>query len=234
MTNNNYNYENYWQGEFERREKEGYYQKLYGNVKDFYKFAKSDKIVDVGGGNGQLANFLGAKNVTVVDISNSGLKFAKEKFGFQIIKQDLSEKLKLTDNHFDVALCCEVLEHLKDPSFVLGEINRVLKKERILYIGQDNMRPDGKHHLQRIHFRYLVNLLKENNFKVVNYIIVSGFLTNKFSNLKKSYNDSLRKTAVIITGSILNLLLPKSFKRFLTNNFPRYFGGFYYVKAKKM
>lgn len=52
------------------------------------------------------------------------------------------ETMKIfNDNFFDMVICCNVLEHLKDPLPFFLEINRVLKKEGLLFTKSPN-----KHH----------------------------------------------------------------------------------------
>jgi len=226
-----YDYTKYWEGEFERRKKLKYYEKLYNKYKDFYKFNKSDKIIDIGGGNGHFLHFFGIKKATIIDISDSGLKFAKQKFGYETIKCNLYDRWPVKENYYDIAFCMEVLEHLRYPSLVIAEVYKVLKRGGILYIGQPNMKPDGKHHVKRIHFKYLKELLEENGFIIEDYIICPGFLTNKLSNLKNT--ESIRKKLLIIVGSILNIMTTYSTKNYLAYKIPYMFGGFYHVKARK-
>ena len=57
--------------------------------------AYGNKILDIGGGNGHFSHFIGAKNVTIIDVSDSGLNFASQKFGFQTIKNDLNTLISL-------------------------------------------------------------------------------------------------------------------------------------------
>lgn len=228
-----YNYKDYWKGKFEEREKERYYERIYGGGKKFYKFDKNDKILDIGGGNGHFSYFIGAKNVTIIDISDSGLKFAKKKFGYHIIKNELLKRWNVKDGYFDLAFCTEALEHLRYPSLVIAEAYRVLKNNGILYIGQINMKPDGVHHLKKIHFKYLKRLLKKNGFVIEDYIIMPGFITNKLSNIKKFKTKSLRKKIIIIIGSLMRIIIPQSIKLILAYKIPYIFGGFYHVKARK-
>jgi len=40
-----YDYRNYWLGEYEKRQKEKYYERLYGSYIEFYKFSDKDNIL---------------------------------------------------------------------------------------------------------------------------------------------------------------------------------------------
>ena len=226
-----FDYSKYWEGEFERRKRIRYYEKLYGKCQEFYKFNENDNIIDIGGGNGHFMHFLNVKNATILDISESGLEFAKNRFVYTTVKNNLNNRWNVKDEYYDIAFCMEVLEHLRYPSLVIAEVYKVLKRGGILYIGQPNMKPDGKHHVKRIHFKYLKELLEENGFIIEDYIICPGFLTNKLSNLKNT--ESIRKKLLIIVGSILNIMTTYSTKNYLAYKIPYMFGGFYHVKARK-
>jgi len=66
------------------------------------------------------------------------------------------EKLPFNDNSFDMILCTEVLEHLiQDPSFMLSELNRVLKEGGLLVLTT----PNG------LYWRYLYKLALLGNWE---------------------------------------------------------------------
>lgn len=226
-----YNYEDYWEREYENREKKGYYENLYEGVKKFFRIKPSDNVLDIAGGNGQFSNFIGAKNVTIIDISGSGLKFAKRKFGYKTLKQDVYKRWKVKEESFDVCLCNEILEHLKFPSLIIAEACRVLKKEGTLYIGQPNMFPDGLHHLRRISLKYLKIILKENGFKIEECLVKPKYIDNKLKNIAKK--NPVRTNVAIFLGSLLGTAMGKKIKRRLAYFSPNLLGGFYYIKAKK-
>lgn len=228
----NYDYEDYWEKEYENRERRGYYEALYGKVKEFFKFRLKDNILDIGGGNGQFSNFIKAKNVTIIDISGSGLKFAKNKFKYKTLKQDICKKWGLKNQSFDVCFCNEILEHLKSPSQVIAEAYRILKKQGILYIGQPNMYPDGKHHLKKIDLKYLKRILKENGFKIEEYLIKAKYIDNKFKEL--SSKKSFKANVAIFFGFLIGSLMNEKQKRRIARKFPNFLGGFYYIKAMKI
>ena len=224
-----YDYSRYWEGKYDKRK--SYYVKLYLKVKSFYKIPNKSKVLDVGGGNGQFSNFIGAKNVTILDISETGLKFAKKKFKFKIIKKDIRKKWNLTSKNYDIVFCNEVLEHVLDPEFIISEIAKIIKKKGILYIAQPNMKPDGEHHLTRIHFNYLKKILEKNKFKIQEYISIPRLLDN-FSYLKN--DEPLIKKFILFMENITFLFIPKKLKYGLAYRFPSLIGSFYHVKARKI
>ena len=213
-----YNYSDYWKNEFDSRKK--YYNNLYGKFKDFYVFPEN-LVLDVGGGNGQLAKFLQIKNPLILDVSDSGLRFAKEKFGFKVIKTDLTREWNLNKN-FNCVLCNECLEHLDKPLETLNKINNVLNIGGIAYISVPNMIPDGEHHKSWIYYRKLKTILNKSGFKIENKIIVP-----RFEKIKTPHTIKER------LYSFISVLLSKNNEK-ITNLFPSIFGRFYHIKARKI
>jgi SAM-dependent methyltransferase len=78
--------------------------------------------------------------------------------------------IPVENNKFDVILLTEVLEHLPEPLLALKELNRILKKEGLLYLTV----PQGwrEHEVPYDFFRYtsfgLKYLFNLSNFEVVN------------------------------------------------------------------
>jgi 2-polyprenyl-3-methyl-5-hydroxy-6-metoxy-1,4-benzoquinol methylase len=90
------------------------------------------KVLDVGCRDGSLINYLD-KNVVYY-----GIDIAGEFKGENIIIQDITEGTSFENDFFDYIFCIDVLEHVKNPFFVLTEINRILKKEGILILSVPN------------------------------------------------------------------------------------------------
>jgi len=78
-----------------------------------------DQLLDLGGGNGSHFNQIidddNIKNVTISDISESDLKYAKEKFGYRTSLLEESNELPFRDNEFDIVFCNSVIEHVTLP-----------------------------------------------------------------------------------------------------------------------
>jgi 2-polyprenyl-3-methyl-5-hydroxy-6-metoxy-1,4-benzoquinol methylase len=226
-----YNYEDYWEDSEKERKK--YYENLYSKVKSFYKFQKDKKILDVAGGSGQLSNYFGLKNITLIDVSDSGLKIAKKRFHFKTIKCDLAkEPWPTRGEKYDFVLCNEFLEHIHHPKRILFEINKSLKKGGILYIGQPNMKPDGEHHVRRINYTYLKSILKEKGFKIKEGIIVPKIIISKFSEM--SSTKPLIVNMKLFIGATIGMFIPNKLKYTIAKKFPNFLGGFYHIKAEKL
>ena len=226
-----YDYDKYWLNSL--KERTDYYEQLYGHVKQFYKFGNGKSVLDVAGGSGQLANYFGLRNVTLIDISDSGLKLAKNKFGFNVKKCDLIRDVwPIQNEKFDFVICNEFLEHIYFPSIVLSEINKSLKKNGTLYLGQPNMTPDGKHHVKKITYSYLKFILKENGFKIVDSIIPPKIISARFSEIKKDLG--LKTNLKLFSGAFIGLFLSRKMQFIVAKMLPDLFGGFYHIKAKNI
>jgi len=158
-------YKDYWTGSKDHREKRRYYERLYSHVVSKIRIEDNSKVLDVAGGNGQNSIFLKLSQADILDISDSGLSQA-EQYGFRPIKGDVQKRFPVEPESYDTALCFEVLEHLHYPNKTLAEINNVLKPGGVLYVGQPNMRPDGKIHVRRYYLQELVSDLNKCGFSI--------------------------------------------------------------------
>jgi len=106
----------------------------FGVLKKMLNYAsikKSDRICDVGCGEGFLLKLVGqAKKIVGVEISISALNRSKEilkdRPDIVTVKAD-AQKIPLPNESFDIVLCCEMLEHLPDPKIVMNEVHRILR-----------------------------------------------------------------------------------------------------------
>ncbi len=84
-----------------------------------------NKVLFIGCGKGDELRIL--KEGTAMDISLTAIKIAKKKNPkFNFVVADAC-KLPFKENSFDLVICSEVLEHIKNPQRVISEIKRVLK-----------------------------------------------------------------------------------------------------------
>lgn len=96
-------------------------------LKDF-----SGKVLDVGCGDGRAQKYLPH------DSEYIGLDFNPK----ATIQLDISkERYPFDDKTFDYVICNAVLEHVKNETFVLQEIHRVLKLGGVLYVSIPFMQP---------------------------------------------------------------------------------------------
>jgi len=155
---------------------EGFYKESYEwPVKKILPYInKTDKVLDVGCGDGKLTYFLAQKsnNVTGVDNQELPLQFAKlifSKLKLKIkFKKDDATKLGFKDESFDKVTCFDMIEHVpvEMAKKVVEEINRVLKKYGMLILTTPNRkelrgRIFGHKIIDKHYYEYDINELKQ-------------------------------------------------------------------------
>lgn len=100
------------------------------------------RMLDVGCGDGVIYFFLKNKVQEIYGIDNNKkdlLKAKKNRLRTKVCYLD-TEKFPFNNNYFNVVTCLDVIEHIKNPNFLLSEIYRVLEKEGILILSTPNIR----------------------------------------------------------------------------------------------
>jgi SAM-dependent methyltransferase len=139
------------------------------------------------------------------------------------------EALPFRSESFDTVMCTQVLEHVKEPSAILGEINRVLKSGGHLILTAPFSEP--KHDEPYDYYRYtdhgLRYLSEKNGLSVVsiknhhgNLAMIgqhlSSFANDKFLANKETHQPNLLLAPVVIPFcalfQVLFLLLDRIFK----------------------
>ncbi len=111
-----------------------FYKSLISTVQDL----KVDSVLDVGCGEGftlqkLYENKIGRK-LEGIDYQQIAIELGKKLHPNLVLKQGDIYKLPYKDNSFDLIICTEVLEHLKDPKQALKEISRASKKYLVLSV----------------------------------------------------------------------------------------------------
>ena len=142
-------------------------------------------VLDIGCHGGTFTNVIlskiGTKKIYGIDISYSAIEYAKKKIPDGHFKVADAVNLPFKNNFFDTVLCLEVLEHVDDPSKVVDEIYRVLKKDGyvIILVPTDNRLfkivwflwtfyyPVWKHaHVQSFTGKTLERVIKESGLEI--------------------------------------------------------------------
>ena len=89
---------------------------------------RAGRALDLGCGDGRLTAELDAGELTAADVSAEALRRAERRLpGARLVELEPDAPLPLADASFDLVLCAETIEHVRDVQLLLSEIRRVLK-----------------------------------------------------------------------------------------------------------
>jgi len=84
--------------------------------------------LDLGCGDGRLSALLDADRLTLADVSDVALERAARRLPTaRTVALEPDAPLPLPDNAFDLVLCAETIEHVRDVQLLLSEARRVLR-----------------------------------------------------------------------------------------------------------
>lgn len=87
-----------------------------------------DRALDLGCGDGRLSQQLEARHLTLADVSAVALERARRRLpDARVVELEPDQPLPLEDNAFDLVLCAETVEHVRDVQLMLSEIRRTLR-----------------------------------------------------------------------------------------------------------
>lgn len=117
-----------------------------GFVKDYIQTSglKSVKILDIGCGKGDdlitIRDSIGIDNELYgIEMYEPNVKKCQEQ-GINISSSNIEcEALPYSDQYFDVVVCNQVIEHLKEIFYVFSEISRVVKPDGLIVVGVPNI-----------------------------------------------------------------------------------------------
>jgi ubiquinone/menaquinone biosynthesis C-methylase UbiE len=85
-------------------------------------------VLDLGCGDGRLTAELDAGELTAADVSLAALDRARRRLpAAHIAELEPDAPLPFDDGAFDLVLCAETIEHVRDVQLLLSEVRRVLK-----------------------------------------------------------------------------------------------------------
>ena len=141
------------------------------------------RALDLGCGDGRLTVELEADQLTAADVSALALERARKRLPrARLVDLDPDTPLPLSDAAFDLVLCAETIEHVRDVQLLLSEIRRVLRPAGILALSTPAHLPFGRRpdplspHLRQFTRRSLSRLLDDLGFEIESLRRRSGTL----------------------------------------------------------
>lgn len=139
-------------------------------------YVKDRVVLDVAAGDGyvayEMAKKAGARKVIGLDNFKQAIESAKKRYQHPCLEFQLgqAEKMSLTDNFFDLVVCLETIEHVKNHQMFLQEVKRTLKPDGIFIVSTPNKaatlrglivrKPLNPYHLTEFTKKRLAKLLK--------------------------------------------------------------------------
>ena len=85
------------------------------------------RVLDLGCGDGRLTAELDAAELTAADVSPVALERARSRLpDARVVELEPDAPLPFGDGEFDLVLCAETVEHVRDVQLLLSEVRRVL------------------------------------------------------------------------------------------------------------
>lgn len=113
---------------------EEYFEHILASVSPYLK--KDSKLLDIGGGLGEFAEFLvqkGFQNITIMDPADISISAAGKK-GLRAIQADSTQYLNAEEGQYDLIFLIHVFEHIYEQNKTLGNIKNMLKADGHLYL----------------------------------------------------------------------------------------------------
>jgi ubiquinone/menaquinone biosynthesis C-methylase UbiE len=109
---------------------------IYLKIKQYKKF-NSEKLLDLGCGEGHLLNYLNSKikmEYYGIDLTEVSVNSAKKRCPWAKITLGDASKTKYPNSYFDFIACTEIIEHIPNYLKVFSEMSRILKTNGYLVI----------------------------------------------------------------------------------------------------
>lgn len=93
-----------------------------------YRFKINYPVLDIGGFNGTFLECVGVSKATIIDMTD------KENPKYDYIKADISKKLPTIKKKFKTIFATEILEHLRNPFYLMAQVFDLLDDDGTCYI----------------------------------------------------------------------------------------------------
>ena len=144
---------------------------------------RAERALDLGCGDGRLSAELDAGELVAADVSEVALERARSRLpAAELVRLEPDAPLPFPDSRFDLVLCAETIEHVRDVQLLLSEIQRVLRPGGELALttpahGRLIGLPDPlSPHIRYFSRRSLRRLLDEHGFEALELHRRSGIL----------------------------------------------------------
>jgi SAM-dependent methyltransferase len=108
-------------------------------LKFVHRFSTDGRLLDIGAAYGTFLTLAQQYYECYgLDVSEYAALVARERFGVDVHQANIEQSVPFPDNHFDVVVMWDVIEHLVNPVNGLKEVYRVLKSGGIVFISTDN------------------------------------------------------------------------------------------------
>jgi SAM-dependent methyltransferase len=172
-----------------------YYEKLQVPTREMVKLVKSFKndgqLLEIGCGDGKILSKL-CRNfkVTAIDISSAAIRKAQKRIPGESSLKVLDIEKEELDGQYDVILCLNVLEHLKQPEAAILKVRASLKTDGVFIFSVPNNYSLGKvstlvmnafdrTHISTYKRNVWIDLVRSSGFEPLQ--IRNGFLYKPFS-----------------------------------------------------
>jgi SAM-dependent methyltransferase len=171
------------------------YRELIKRIKPY--LGECHNILDIGCGVGTMDFYLAkkGKNVTGIEISANAVSIARENAKLFNLYKNINFVIskfpnKALKGKYDLVIFSEVIEHLEDDNRALRDIHKILKRNGLLVIttpsknaplyrlGLLNKFDRSVGHLRRYSVNDLLSLVKNNQYKIINFGRHEGILKN--------------------------------------------------------
>lgn len=197
------------------------------------RYRQTNALLDIGCGEGDFLSVAKRMNwqANGLEIAPYAIQICK-KLNLDVEEGDLL-KLDLKVNYYDIVTMFEVLEHFMQPKEYLQKANYILRKRGLLIIttpnfncltriiSQEKWRLFGKEHLSYFTPHYIKKLLKDTNFKIIEFVVKditlpelrNPFVNKNITDIAKCNQDlreAIEKNKILlflkeIVNSFLNL-----------------------------
>ena len=100
------------------------------------------RALDLGAGDGAVSGAIRAEELTLADVSPVALERARRRVPeAAVVELEPDAPLPFPDNAFDLVVCTETLEHVRDVQLLLSEVRRVLSPRGRLAVTTPANRP---------------------------------------------------------------------------------------------